>query len=67
MLDKHTRKKKPDGDQEKHPRLKYTIRPHITQDQEPEPVEPLPATSGLLKRRDYRATGRMDPGNGKPK
>ena len=40
MLDEHTKKKKP-------PRIKYTIQPHILQEEEPEPQEPFPAKSEI--------------------
>jgi hypothetical protein len=46
MLDKHTEKKKPAGDEEKQHRLKNPVRPHIMQEKEPEPANSLPEESG---------------------
>ena len=47
MLDNHTEKKKPAGDEDKQHRLKNPVRPHIMQEKEPESVKPLPDESEM--------------------
>jgi hypothetical protein len=47
MLDNHTEKKKPAGDEDKQHRLKNPVRPHIVQEKEPESVKPLPDESEM--------------------
>jgi hypothetical protein len=49
MLDEHTKKKKPAGDQKKHPRINSTLQPHTLQEKGPEHQEPLPEKSEIEK------------------